>query len=154
MDYSHEVCFFDFTYPFYCCNSPSCRKTAEWVPSKISSDLLNILPATLQTFSRIFEESKLTPRFRNNVCRESPLPRMSLIIWFCPVHQCTAVFDLFDSVSSYLRAINRTSEADVISHVAYISKTSANHGGLGLDRDSKITDRDVSELQFLITACE
>ncbi|EMR71255.1 putative aconitase family protein [Eutypa lata UCREL1] len=64
------------------------------------------------------------------------------------VHPLVTVQDL----ATKLHELGHKREGDVLRHVLTIAQESPNHGGLGLNIDSEISDKDISEVLFLVSA--
>lgn len=61
---------------------------------------------------------------------------------------------LLDNVSQVLLKQEASREGQVFSQISEIASTSPNYGGLGLNTDVQITEDDIHEISFLISACE
>ncbi len=61
---------------------------------------------------------------------------------------------LLDNVGQVLLKQGASRESQVFSQISEIASTSPNYGGLGLNTDVKITEDDIHEISFLISACE
>lgn len=61
---------------------------------------------------------------------------------------------LLDNVGQVLLKQGASRESQVFSQISEIASTSPNYGGLGLNTDAQVTEDDVHEISFLISACE
>lgn len=61
---------------------------------------------------------------------------------------------LLDNVGQVLLKQGASRESQVFSQISEIASTSPNYGGLGLNTDVQITEDDIHEISFLISACK
>jgi hypothetical protein len=60
---------------------------------------------------------------------------------------------LLGDISVVLLEQGASRESQVFSQISEICSTSPNYGGLGLKQDEKVTEDDIHEISFLISAC-
>ncbi|KAJ9144998.1 Aconitase family protein [Pleurostoma richardsiae] len=61
-------------------------------------------------------------------------------------------FEAIREAAWHLRSRNHSKEADTLVHVTNICKTPVNYGGLGLTDDGNLTEENITEIGFLISA--
>ncbi|KAL7934638.1 aconitase iron-sulfur domain-containing protein [Trichoderma chlorosporum] len=59
---------------------------------------------------------------------------------------------LLDNISQVLLGQGASRESQIFSQISEIASTSPNYGGLGLDKDVQVTEDDIHEISFLVSA--